>query len=169
MMKTAVMLTALTVLAGCSREQKQQATGDGQQATGNRQQQKAGTQRDLAAEIASADKMRKDEAEARYTEIRASWIGKRVRWTVDVLPALCRSAEACHALPFDRMGADRAIVQGWMPRLRLDGATFAGLEARCTGRGRCPVTVEATVSDFTLSADEPTSLTLADVVVAPPG
>jgi hypothetical protein len=159
MMKTAVMLAVVTVLGGCSREQQKQATGDGQQATGDRRRDER-TQRDLAAEIAGADRLRKDEAEARYGQIRTSWLGKRVTWTVDVLPALCRSAENCHALPFDRLGADRAIVQGWMPRLRLDGATFAALEARCAGRARCPVTVEATVAELSLSTDEPTSLTL---------
>jgi hypothetical protein len=168
-MKTAVMLAVVMVLGGCSGEEKEKPeTGDRGQETGDGRRD-ARTQRELAAEIAGAEKLRKDEQEIRYGEIRASWLGKRVTWTVDVLPALCRSAESCHALPFDRMGADRAIVQGWMPRLRLDGATFAALEARCTGRARCPVTVEATVSDFTLSADEPTSLALADVVVAPPG
>ncbi len=163
-MKTAVMLAVLMALA-CSSEQKQ-ATGDRQQATGDRQQatgdgrRDVRTQRDLAADIAGAEKMRKDEAEVRYGEIRASWLGKRVHWTVSVLPALCRSAETCHALPFDRLGSDRAVVQGWMPRLRLDRASFAALQTRCAGRARCPVTLEATIAEMTLSTEEPTSLTL---------
>jgi len=165
-MKTAVIVMCMTALA-CAREQQKQATGDGQQATGDGRQ-RAGTQRDLAREIAAAEKLRKDEAELRYGAIRTSWLGKRVTWTVDVLPALCRSAESCHALPFDRTGADREIVQGWMPRLRVDGATFAALRARCAGRARCPVTVEGTIAELTLSTDEPTSLTLDRVALLHP-
>ena len=62
-----------------------------------------------------------------------------------------------------RLGSDRAVVQGWMPRLRLDATTFAGLQSRCAGRARCAVTLEATIADFTLSNEEPTSLSLAGV------
>lgn len=162
MRKTAVMLAVAMILAGCSGEEKQE-TGNRQQAAGDGRRD-ARSQRELAAEIAAAEKMRKDEAEARYGEIRASWLGKRVRWTVSVLPALCRSAAACHALPFDRLGADRAIVQGWMPRLRLDAAGFAALQVRCSGQARCPVTIDATIAELTLSTEEPTALTLADVL-----
>ncbi len=168
MRKTAGMLAVLMALA-CSRGEKQE-TGNRQQETGDRRQVAADgrTQRDLAGEIAEADRLRKDEREMKYGEIRASWLGKRVRWTVDVLPALCRSPETCHALPFDRTGADRSIVQGWMPRLRLDGASFAALQAGCAGRARCPVTVDGTIEQMTLSADEPTSLTLGAVELVVP-
>ncbi|HEY8141177.1 MAG TPA: hypothetical protein VIG06_00845 [Kofleriaceae bacterium] len=162
-MKTAVMLVAVAMLAGCSkREDRTQDTGHRTQDTGHGTID-GRTQRDLAAEIAGAEKLRRDEADAEYGRIRKSWLGKRVSWKVDVMSALCRSADECHALPFDRLGTDRTVVQGWMPRLRLDPATFAGLQARCAGRARCPVTVEATVADFTLSTEEPTSLTLAGV------
>lgn len=164
-MTKAVMVVALTVLAGCSRENdddRRPGTGDGQRATVSVQNDTR-SQRDLAQEIAGAERLRKDEAEERYGQIRASWLGKRVTWTLDLLPALCRSAGECHALPFDRLGADRAIVQGWMPRLRLDPATFAALQAGCAGRARCPVTVEGTVAELALSTEEPTSLTLAGV------
>jgi hypothetical protein len=167
-MKTALMLAILTVLACGSKEQKQE-TGDRRPATGDGRRRDKRSQRDLANEIAGAEKMRRDDADAAYDRIRTSWLGKRVMWTVDVVPALCRSAESCHALAFDRLGADRAVVQGWMPRLRLDQAGFAALEARCAGRARCSVTVAATVAELTLSTDEPTSLTLADVLVAPSG
>jgi hypothetical protein len=163
-MKTAVMLVAVAMLGGCSQEDNNRTsgTGNGQRAAGNVQIDER-SQRDLAREIAGAEKLRRDQADAEYGRIRKSWLGKRVSWKVDVVTALCRSADECHALPFDRLGTDRAVVQGWMPRLRLDAAAFAGLQARCAGRARCPVTVEATVADFTLSTEEPTSLTLAGV------
>lgn len=160
-MKAAAALALLAALAGCSRGEEPEA--------GERRPAAAGapadarSQRDLAMEIADAENLRKDEQDARYGAIRKSWLGRRVTWKLDVMPALCRAADACHALPFDRLGADRDVVQGWMPRLRLDPAGFAALEARCAGLARCPVTVEATVAELTLSVDEPTSLTLADV------
>jgi len=166
-MKTAVMLAVLTALAGCSREEKQE-TGNRQPATGSGQRDTR-TQRDLAMEIGAAEKLPEEQAAARYDQIRKGWLGKRVTWTLDLVPALCRSADSCHALAFDRLGADRAIVQGWMPRLRLDRAGFAAYQTGCASRARCPVTVEATVAALTLSVDEPTSLTLADVRVAPAG
>ena len=170
MSKTAVVLAVMAMLGGCSREEnRKQETGDGKQETGNRRlesgQIDGRSQRELAKEIGAAEKMRRDEVDGEYGRIRKDWLGKRVSWQLDVVPALCRSADACHALAFDRLGADRAIVQGWMPRLRLDDAAFAALEARCRGLARCPVTVQATVAEFTLSADEPTSLTLADVAI----
>jgi hypothetical protein len=161
-------LIALSLLAAmaCSRENndRTQDTGRRTQDTGHGQIDPR-SQRELATEIAEAERLRKDEQGARYGAIRKSWLGKRVTWKVDVVPALCRAADACHALAFDRLGADRSVVQGWMPRLRLDAATFAALDTRCRGLARCPVTVQATVADFTLSADEPTSLTLGDVAI----
>ena len=167
-MKSAAMVAVLMMLVGCSREEKQE-TGNRQPATGNGQRD-ARSQRDLAMEIALAEKLPKDEAAARYDQIRKGWLGKRVTWKLDLVPALCRAPDTCHALPFDRLGADRAIVQGWMPRLRLDRASFSAFQTRCPTLGRCPVTVEATVAALTLSVDEPTSLTLGDVrLVAPAG
>lgn len=162
-MSTRAIALALLTLIACSRENDNKS-GNRKQETGHGESDSR-SQRDLATEIAEAEKMRRDEAADAYGKIRKSWLGKRVTWKVDVMPALCRTADACHALAFDRLGADRAVVQGWMPRLRLDAATFAALDARCRGRARCPVTVQATVADFTLSADEPTSLTLGDVEI----
>lgn len=158
-----IALALLTVIS-CSRDENdgRQEPGDGKQETGDGQID-ARTQRDLAGEIARAERLRRDEADVEYGRIRKSWLGKRVSWKVDVVSALCRSADECHALPFDRLGADRTVVQGWMPRLRLDPASFAGLKARCAGRARCPVTVQATIAELTLSTQEPTSLTLAGV------
>ncbi len=169
-MKTAVMLAVVTVLAGCSRESSNRTPGTGHrtQDTGHERIDWR-SQRDLAMEIGAAEKLPEEQAAARYDQIRKGWLGKRVTWTLDLVPALCRSADSCHALAFDRLGADRAIVQGWMPRLRLDRAGFAAYQTGCASRARCPVTVEATVAALTLSVDEPTSLTLADVRVAPAG
>lgn len=166
MTKAPLIALALLTVVACSRDDsnRREDTGDGKQETGRAQIDRR-SQRDLAAEIERAERLRKDEADVEYGRIRKSWLGKRVSWKVDVVSALCRSADECHALPFDRLGADRAVVQGWMPRLRLDPATFAGLQARCTGRARCPVTVQATVAELTLSTQEPTSLTLAGVSV----
>jgi hypothetical protein len=121
------------------------------------------SQRDLAREIAEAER-----DERLFRKVARKWNGARVTWTVDVIAALCRTREACHALPFDRLGADRAIVQGWMPRLDLDPASFAALRATCGGTSRCPVTVEATIADLVVSPEEPTSLTLAAAELAAP-
>ena len=107
------------------------------------------------------------EDERGYRRIARKWDGARVTWTVDVIAALCRTREACYALPFDRLGADRAIVQGWMPRLELDPAGFAALRATCGGKSRCPVTVEATIADLVVSPELPTSLVLAGARLAP--
>lgn len=164
MTKAPLIALALLTVISCSRDDSngRQKTGDRKQATGTAQIDRR-SQRDLAGEIAQAERLRKDEADVEYGRIRKSWLGKRVSWKVDVMNALCRSADECHALPFDRLGADRAVVQGWMPRLRLDPASFAGLQARCAGRVRCPVTVQATIAELTLSTQEPTSLTLDGV------
>jgi len=165
-MKTAWILALLTAVACSKDDRPTPAVGTEHLAAAERRD--ARSQRDLARDIAGAERLGKDQAAERYGEIRQSWLGKRVTWKLDLVHALCLSAGSCHALPFDRLGADRAIVQGWMPRLRLDAASFATLQGRCAGRARCPVTVEATVAALALSVDEPTSLTLADIEVVTP-
>ncbi len=171
-MKTAAAawILALLTAVACSRDDRREAPATGREHPAAAERMDARSQRDLAQDIAGAEKLGKDQAAERYGEIRHSWLGKRVTWKLDLVQALCLSAASCHALPFDRLGADRAIVQGWMPRLRLDAAAFAALQSRCAGRARCPVTVEATVAALALSVDEPTSLTLGDIrVVTPAG
>jgi hypothetical protein len=121
------------------------------------------SQYDLAAAIAEAERMYPDEAEDALDRIRREWQGERFRWKVYLVPALCPSAERCHVVPFDRAGADRAILQGWMPRLELAPAAFAALSEQCGDRPRCAIEFEGTLSRLVLSTDDLTALHFGDV------
>jgi hypothetical protein len=123
------------------------------------------TQYDLAKEIATAEAMPRDEAALRLPEIRRGWIGKRYQWKVDVIPAVCTSAESCHVLPFAIGEKDRHIVQGWMPLLELTQDGFAAIQAACKDADRCAITFRGTLSKLVLSTEEFTSLGFSDVEI----
>jgi hypothetical protein len=119
----------------------------------------------LARAIEEAEALGDDGAALALAEVRRDWLGKRLRWQVHVIPALCKRPDLCHVLPFDRAGPDRAVVHGWMPELHLDLPTFAALQATCAGKPRCTVSIEATLGGLELSTEYPTSLAFHDVRV----
>ncbi|WP_428266490.1 hypothetical protein [Haliangium sp.] len=125
----------------------------------------ARTQYQLATDIATTERMRPDEAAVRLSEIQRDWQGKRYRWQVAVIPALCRAPQRCNVMPFDTGGTDRAIVQGWLPRLDLDDDAFAAIEHSCRGKARCRIEFEGTLSKLVLSTDAFTSLGFHDVEI----
>jgi hypothetical protein len=123
----------------------------------------ARSQFDLALAIDQAD--RSEDPELAYARVRKDWLGKRYRWSVYRIAPLCRSAESCNVLPFDRGGRDARVVQGWMPRLALDDGAMKAIAARCGDLPRCEIAFEATLSQMTLSLDKPTSLAFDQVAV----
>jgi hypothetical protein len=124
------------------------------------------SQYDLAAALSQVESSRDpDNVALGYQKLRASWTGKRYRWRVRVIEALCRSRDACNVLPFARAGRDRSVVHGWMPRLLLDDSAFAAIARRCSGVASCEIGIEATLSDLTVDMENPTSLQFRDVRV----
>ena len=119
---------------------------------------------DLASAIATAQRGPSLDRAQALESLRADWRGKRYRWQVGVSAPLCSQPDACTVFPFDHASQQTRIVQGWLPRLRLSEAAHDDLLARC-GAGLCVATVEATLSTFVLSVEDPTSLTLSDVTV----
>jgi len=100
---------------------------------------------------------------AALARVRGDWIDHRVRWSVGLQPALCRSVGDCVVLPFDHSTRAAPIDQGWLPRLDLDTRARTALRQRCADHQRCVITLEATLSQFELSTELPTSVTLSDV------
>jgi hypothetical protein len=124
------------------------------------------TQYDLAAALSQVERSRDPDSVALgYQKVRESWIGRRYRWRVRIVEALCRSRDACNVLPFDRAGRDRAVVHGWMPRLLLDDSAFAAIARSCAGVASCEVGIEGTLSELTVDSADPTSLQFRDVRV----
>ncbi len=119
---------------------------------------------ELAAAIGEALQEPSFTREQALAEVRSGWRGRRYRWQVGVASTLCRRADACNVFPFDHAEAQTRIVAGWLPNVVLSKADHTGLLARC-GAGLCVATVEATLSGFVLSPDDPTSLTFTDVSV----
>jgi hypothetical protein len=123
-------------------------------------------QYDLARAMTEAERSRDPEQVALgYHKIRTSWTGKRYRWRVRIALPLCRRADACNAIPFQRAGRDKAVVHGWMPRLLLDDTGFAAIRRACTGKPSCDVDIEGTLSQLRLDTENPTSLEFRDVRV----
>jgi hypothetical protein len=170
-----LMMVALLAWPGCKDKPKARNQDPGQNpgpatlsdAPGTEPVVDSRTQFDLAAAITAAE--RSDEAEDALDRVRRDFQGKRYRWTVYVMPALCPSAERCHVLPFDRAGADRTIMQGWMPRLELDADSFVALRRQCGDQPRCTIELEGTLSRLVLSTESLTSVHFGDVriVTAP--
>lgn len=97
--------------------------------------------------------------------VRSEWIDHRYRWEARLQPALCGLVGDCVVLPFDHQSRPDPIQQGWLPRLDLDPAHRTALHQRCAGHTQCVVSFEATLSQFELSTELPTSLTFSDVQV----
>ncbi len=119
---------------------------------------------DLAAAIGEALQEPSFTREQALDRVRSGWRGKRYRWEVGVSSTLCRRADNCNVFPFDHARGEARIVQGWLPKLELDEVAHADLLARC-GPALCVARVEATLSGFVLSPEDPTSLTFSDVSV----
>ena len=165
--KVAALVSILAASAACTD------SGDSEEPKGAAPAAKARTaaldsrtQHDLAAALTVVESSRDPDGVALgYQKIRASWTGKRYRWRVRVIEALCRSRDACNVLPFDRAGRDRSVVHGWMPRLLLDDSAFAAIARRCSGVASCEVGIEGTMSELTVDTENPTSLQFRDVRV----
>ncbi len=96
--------------------------------------------------------------------VRRAWLGQRIRWELALVPIFCREAAACNVAPFDHARRPgRRIEQGWLPRLALDPAGFAALQSACVTHTQCVIEVEADITAFTFSPEDPTSLELGAV------
>ncbi len=120
----------------------------------------------LVAALAGAMVAEPERLAGSLETLRRDWQGKRYRWEVAVSPGLCRGPESCVVLPFDHGRSEQRIVQGWLPRLSLDAATHAALRSSCETHALCVVTIEATLAEFVLSAEDPTSLRFDSVAIA---
>lgn len=123
------------------------------------------TQYDLATAIGAIEKLPKDEAALKLPELRRDWITRRYQWKVHLIPVLCASVERCNVQPFDTGGADRHIVQGWMPLLEIDEADLAAIQRACPTAERCTITFRGTLTKLVLSTEEFTSLGFTDVEI----
>lgn len=179
----AAMLTALGLAAAGCEERTTPRTGPGEDTAGAAVRQAPNpeapgpaepsgppiedtrTQYDLATALAAIEQLPREQAALELPELRRGWIARRYQWKVHVVPALCASVERCNVQPFDTGGADRHIVQGWMPRLEIDEADFASIQRACTGAERCTVTFRGTLTKLVLSTEEFTALGFTDVEI----
>lgn len=118
------------------------------------------TQYDLIVDIRRAEASR---STAEFNAVRASWQGRRLQWEGLHVPALCRTADPCHLVPFDHARIEGIVRQGWLPRLTLDADDARALDALCADHEPCVVTYEGTLGVFRFSADHPTELGFSDV------
>jgi hypothetical protein len=116
------------------------------------------TQRDLAQEIAEADRL------GTWRDVQHRWHGQTLRWTVTRQRLLCSSAEDCNVAAFP---IQRPAKQGWMPLLSFAPGQYDELARVCGSREPCEVTIEGTLSELEISPELPTRLTLSNVRIAP--
>jgi hypothetical protein len=113
----------------------------------------------LARAIVSLDPEGDPDAFAQLTK---AWQGRRFRWEVAYLPALCTHPDRCMVAPFDHARFERPIAQGWLPRLVLDEATFRAVRERCRSYRQCILEVDARLDELRLSNELPTRVTLTE-------
>lgn len=119
----------------------------------------------LAHAIAQARASR-EQLPAALARTRSEWIGRRYRWELAFMPALCGAEGSCVMLPFDHLrDPSRPIRQGWLPRLELDGDERRALTAACQGLARCVVELSGELGQLELSTEQPTSMTLSQVEI----
>ena len=120
------------------------------------------TQADLARELDAADR------HGTWAEVRQRWQGQRLHWTVTRQRSLCSSADACFVAAFP---IERPAKHGWMPRLELAPGEYATVERGCGAAEQCQLQIEGTLAELAASAEQPTSLRIANVriVAASPG
>jgi hypothetical protein len=114
----------------------------------------------LARAIVSLDPEGDPDAFAQLTK---AWQGRRFRWELAYLPALCTHPDRCMVAPFDHARFERPIAQGWLPRLMLDEATFRAVRERCRRYRQCILDVDARLDELRLSSEQPTRVTLSGV------
>ena len=121
------------------------------------------TQTDLGRELDEVETST-DPAGA-ITALRTRWQGRRLTWTVDRQEVLCRTAEACHVIPFPAPIAKDRPRHGWLPALEFAPGQFDKLVAACGTAPRCQVTFEGALTELNFDLELPTSLTFTDVHV----
>jgi hypothetical protein len=120
----------------------------------------------LVAEIMDARTRQEPELPAALQAVRSAWHGLRFRWEVALVPALCRSAHDCVAMPFDHLRhPELKIVQGWLPRIELDEPGHAALLRDCKPHRQCVFTFEGELGRFVLDPENPTSIGFTDVEI----
>lgn len=118
----------------------------------------------LAAAISEASSTSWGEQARALESVRASWRGKRYRWQVGLNPVLCGRPDACVVFPFDHGRSSEPIVMGWLPRVKMTAEQHAATLESCDEK-LCVLDLEATLTRFTLSPEDPTSLSFEDVHV----
>lgn len=97
--------------------------------------------------------------------LRQRWQGKRVRWSVTRVPALCGPTEPCHVQPFASARRTETSAHGWLPELRFAAGEREKLLVGCGDQPVCEVTVEARIDQLQVSDELPTSVRLSEVRV----
>jgi hypothetical protein len=122
------------------------------------------TQYELAHAIVEAKTRREDPSALART--RSTWIGRRYRWEMAFMPALCGAEGQCVMMPFDhKRDPEHPIRQGWLPRLELDVEEREALGEACKEHARCVVDLSGHLGQLELSMEQPTSMTLSKVEI----
>lgn len=119
----------------------------------------------LVRDIGSAQTVDANDDPEALARVTRAWQGRRYRWELAYLPALCQSADRCVLAPFDHARFERRVAQGWLPRLELDDKSFAALRKSCHSYTQCIVEIDARLAKLRLSTELPTQVSLDSVEV----
>jgi hypothetical protein len=119
----------------------------------------------LAHAIAAA-RTSHEQLETALGQTRSAWIGRRYRWELAYVPALCGSTGPCVVMPFDHQrDPEQPIRQGWLPRLDLPQEQREALRDACQGHRQCVVELTGRLGQLELSTEQPVSMTLSEVEI----
>jgi hypothetical protein len=157
------MLSAGACHGGAAPSAVEIAAGHGREPLASSSEVDPRDQYALAQAIAQA-RASTQQLETALARTRSAWIGRRYRWELAFMPALCGETGPCVMMPFDhRRDPEHPIRQGWLPRLELPDAERRALADACGGHARCVVDVSGQLGQLELSTEQPTSLTLSQV------
>ncbi len=115
------------------------------------------TAADLARDLDDADRR------AAWTDVKQRWQGRRIRWNVTRVRALCNAPDACHVAV---LSDEYPARHGWLPGLSFAPGAFAALASTCGAKDPCAVAIEGTIAELVAAPDKPQSVRLVDVTLA---
>ena len=120
----------------------------------------------MLEEMLAAERVPVETQAESVAAVRSRWEGHRYRWEMMRVAGLCTRADSCLFAPFDLARFAHPIDAAFLPQVTFDAAGFSALRDQCAAHGgTCVVTFEATLTSFTFSIAEPTTLTLTNARV----
>jgi hypothetical protein len=120
----------------------------------------------MALAMLQAETLDPDAQPSAFVRVREAWEGRRYRWTMGRIEALCGEGP-CLLVPFDHARFPHHVYYAFLARAALRDGQREAIESACAPHrdAGCVITIEGTLARLGLTLDAPASLALDDVVL----